>query len=63
MSRTCPACGVYIGHIPEHPCSVYRKEPELPPERTDTTFLREGRNSAEGLERYRHYLEGEFTDD
>ncbi len=48
--RTCSVCGVFIGHVREHPC-VYRIEPPLPDEPALSTFS--GRNSVEALDNYR----------
>lgn len=51
-SRNCPTCGVFVGHIKEHPCQAYRVEPELPPARTFPVID----DKAERLERYRKGL-------
>ncbi len=50
-------CGAFTGHLPQHGCPYYRIEPPLGDARTFTVPLSDGRNSRDGLRRYRKALE------
>lgn len=41
----------------DHDCSAWAPKPPLDPTPTDTSFIREGRNTPEGLNTYRTWLE------
>lgn len=72
MKGPCPYCGTpyvtrthldaftrqLLHEIDDHECPRWAPKPALDPEPTDTSFIREARNSPEGLAAYRDYLKG-----
>ncbi len=66
----CPYCGMpgiarpyvdamtreVVRDIKEHDCPSFAKKPALDRTPTGTTFIREARNTAEGLARWREWL-------
>jgi len=65
----CPYCGTpyvtsyfYVDRerereIADHPCAAFAQVEPLPAEPTDTSFIREARNTAEGHKRWKDSLE------
>jgi hypothetical protein len=70
MRDPCPYCGLpgvsfsrvdnftkeIVNDIREHDCPEWAPKPRLSREATDTSFVAEARDTAEGLERYRASL-------
>jgi hypothetical protein len=70
MRDPCPHCGLpnvtlprvdrwtreIVNDIRDHKCPAYATPPALTREPTDTTFMREARNSPEALKSWREYV-------
>ncbi len=54
--RHCFYCGVFVGHIPEHPCQAFRTEIVLPDVPVDVIPSRTEAETAESMRRYRRSL-------
>jgi len=54
--RTCKHCGVFVGHVPEHPCGAFRVEPETAAPTDFHDSIASHRNTVDGLNRYRKGL-------
>ncbi len=55
LSRVDPQTKEIVRDIREHDCPAWAPKPALDRTPTDTSFIREARNTAEGLARWRQY--------
>ncbi len=62
LSRVDPWINQEVRDIKEHDCSYWAPKPPLDPEPTDTSFIREARNTPEGLKAWRESLRPKGTD-